>query len=648
MELVELGLTPAEITKLNNKGFHTVEDIQTFFPRKYYDFSEAKPLDVSYANETVAVVGLFNEIQTDKKNGKALLKAKVIEKTTGNKLHVLWIGNYYMKKVIENFVNEDVVVCGKLTYSAEYKTFHMCNPIVFSNHIESKLRIMPVYKKMTGIGEEWMDKMLRKSLDQPYTDFLPAELEKKYKLLSGQDMLNAFHAPSTMEELRNAEKRYIFDDMLHFACDIEAKDRSVSKGSQYNIKSTYGTNKYIKSLPFKLSESQLSAYETMRDMAVNGQRVNSLVQGDVGSGKTVVAFLMMMAMADSGYQSVLMAPTEILASQHYEKLSVAAEKLGYTCAFLHGTLKSKEKKSLYGKIKEGKINFIVGTQSVFSKDVEYKDLALIVVDEEHRFGVEQRRKLTEKAQNGVHSMLMSATPIPRTVANTIYRNSIQVFDLERPAGRQEVQTAIYNVDKKIFEFEEKQIANGRQIYVVCPLIESGDGDALSVEETAEMYNDYFKKNPNIKIGCVTGKMKKDASDEMIAKFKDGEIQILISTTVIEVGVDVPNASTIVINNAERFGLAQLHQLRGRVGRGKYKGYCILKSADKENERLNLLCRSNNGYELALEDVKLRGPGDLLGSEQSGANRSIELILKYPNMYKVAQKEAVQLVNNMKY
>lgn len=640
--LEELGLRKAEITKLNKRDMNTVEDVQNFFPRTYYDFTEVKTMHPSLNEQFVAVVGRFDKLETQKTNETLMLKAKVLEKDTGIKLHVMWIGNYYLKNIIRDWVDEEVVVCGKLTYEDTYHSFHMNNPIIFSNRIKENLKVYPIYTKMSGISEEWMNKLISKALDYKIDDTLPEDLRKRHNLMTRSEAVISMHKPKSMAQLEKAQMRLVYDALYDYASSLYKRELETSKGSVYNIKSVAKVNEFSKMLPFKLTETQKKAFTEMRDLATDGRKINALIQGDVGSGKTVLAFLLMIAMADSGYQSVLMAPTEILARQHYEELKEYADKLGFKCVFLTGSLKQKEKKEIYTMIKDGSVQLIVGTHSVASEQLEYKDLALAIVDEEHRFGVDIEDKLFAKSEKGMHTVSMSATPIPRTITDAIFSESMLIYDLERPAGRQEVQTAIFNNDEKIFDFIENQIKEGRQAYVVCPLIENSDSEArkhvLSVEAVENSYKKRFGAL-GINVCSVTGKTNKEETEDILNRFKEGNIDILISTTVIEVGVNNPNVSTIIISNAEMFGVAQLHQLRGRVGRGKYKGYCVLKSADKENKRLQLLCSSTNGFELAEKDAELRGPGDILGERQSGKNKEIELVLKFPNMYKIAKKEA---------
>lgn len=642
MDLQEIGLTSKEITKLNKKNFFSVEDVQEFYPRKYYDFSHITMLSPKESDNSIAVLGEFKEMEVKKTNNTLMLKAKVYEKGTNIKLNVMWIGNYFFKDIIKNWINMDVLVCGKMTYYEEYHSYHMLNPIVFSPHIKENLRVLPIYKKMSGISEEWMGKVIRGSFAERIDDVLPKDVVDKYGFMDAHAARKVMHWPSSVEQLECAQDRLVFEKLYTFAYALEKRNSMTSRGTVYNITSTAYAKEYIKNLPFLLTDSQKKACNDMLKIANEGRRIQALVQGDVGSGKTAVAAIMMFSFASSGYQSVLMAPTEVLARQHYKEISEYAEKIGVRCVFLTGSLKASEKKSVLKEIKEGTAQIIIGTHSVVSEGVVYKDLALSVVDEEHRFGTAIEEALFEKSDKGMHTITMSATPIPRTIADVIFSGNTSVYDLERPAGRQEIQTCIFNNDTKIYEFIEKQIKEGRQAYVICPLIDSTENSEKrkikSIEQTEGEYKAYFEAK-GISVKAVTGKTKKEESEEILKDFKDGKVQILIATTIIEVGVNNPNASTIIISNAECFGVAQLHQLRGRVGRGGYKGYCVLKSEDRENERLKLICSTTNGFVLAEEDAKLRGPGDILGDRQSGSNKDIELVLKYPDKYEDAIKEA---------
>lgn len=644
--LESIPLTPAEVKKLSSKGFERIQDVQQFFPRKYYDFSHTSSLTPNLNGKYIAVIGKFDKIEIDKKGTVLMLKAKVLTKPDDKKLNVMWIGSFYLKDIIRNWVGEDVIVCGKMTYFEEYHSFHMNNPLVFSTYIDMHKKIMPIYKKMSGISEEWMLNIIKKALKKEIISETPQKYVSKHNLVDIETAYNSMHFPESIEALKKAQTRLVYDELLSFAWDIEKEQRNVSKGTRYNIKSIEKTKSYAAGLSFDLTESQKKTFNSIYRMASGGLRVNALVQGDVGSGKTMIAFLSMIAIAESGYQSVLMAPTEVLAGQHYEKFKEDAETMGFGIEYLRGGMKAKEKKEALKRILLGESKIIIGTHSVLSDAVEYNDLALIVIDEEHKFGVAQEERLLRKASEGVHVINMSATPIPRTIAQTVYGDSVQVYDLELPGRRKEIKTVIMDDQMEIYDFIDRQLGEGSQAYVVCPVIEkSTKKKAMNVIDVFDAYiKRYEMARPGTVIKSVTGKTSSEETEEILKAFHEGKVDILVSTTVIEVGVDNPNATVIVINSAENFGLAQLHQLRGRVGRGSKQGYCILNSQEKDNERLKAIRETTNGYKLAEKDLLLRGPGDILGERQSGTNKQISLAIKYPKIYAAAKDDARELMN----
>lgn len=648
MDLASLGISENRIKQLEKRNLKTVEDIQRFFPRKYYDYSSKTTLRPENAGRHAAVVGTLLSVSTKKTNNTLMVTSKVFEPEAEKILNIVWIGHYYIYKSIKFWLKETVIACGELTYNEEYHAFHMKNPVIFDKQIDKNLRIYPVYKKMTGISAEFMQQLIDSSLGVLTDDPLPGDILNRYHLMPLEDALAALHHPAQIEDIKRARKRFTYEQMLSFALKMEIERREISKGSGYNIKTVKCVQEYIRSLPFELTKSQEAVFAKLKETAYNGIRINALIQGDVGSGKTVIAVMIMLAMADSGYQSVLMTPTALLAAQNYQAIMTAAAPFGFKTAFLTADLKAGEKKKILQGIESGEYQLIVGTHSVMAKDVKYKNLALAVIDEEHKFGVKQRELLFDKFSNGMgmHKISMSSTPIPRTIAETIYGESISVYDMELPAARKTVQTAIFNNDKKIYEFIEKKIREDQQVYVVCPFIDDPDEKAgiQTVEKTTDEYREYFEPLGVI-VESVTGKMNSSEAEEILERFREGKTQILVATSIIEVGVNVPSANIIVINNAERFGLAQLHQLRGRVGRGSAQGYCILKSADKTNKRLEVMCSTSNGYEIAQKDMSLRGTGDILGTDQSGKNDDINLILSYPNMYQYCKKDAVRLADS---
>ncbi len=456
-------------------------------------------------------------------------------------------------------------------------------------------------------------------LPEKIKDTIPEDVRNRYNLIGLKDALLKIHFPETSEDIAASRRRLIFEELLVLVLGLSSIKSMPSKLSSVNIETDY-TDDFLKLLPFKLTNAQYSAIkDCMNDMINNTKAMNRLVQGDVGSGKTMVAAAVAYSCIKNGYQAAMMAPTEILAQQHFQTFDNLFKDTDVKIKLLTGSMTAKQKRLVLLDLSDGEIDFIVGTHSLISENVAFKNLGVVVTDEQHRFGVRQRSDLLEKGQNP-HLLVMSATPIPRTLALMIYGDlDISVIN-ELPPGRQIVDTFLIDDSKRmrVYNFLKKNINEGRQCYIVCPAVENSETGLIGVEEYAEeiqktVFRDYS-------VAVLHGKMKSADKDEIMNKFIDGEINILVSTTVIEVGVNVPNSTIMMIENAERFGLSQLHQLRGRVGRGEYKSYCILVSnagGEEARRRLRALCSTNDGFKIADEDLKLRGPGDFFGSRQHG-------------------------------
>lgn len=647
--LSDIGLQTRTINALNDKNIYTPYDLVRYFPIKYLDYRNIFALPDA-VNKDCAICGYLESFEKKQDNGKTIVGAEIIEESTGERIHVKWFGQSYQFNGVRQFARKEVVVCGKVIKHVRYG-YCISNP--FSYHLREnyKGKIIPVYRKIKNVSEDMLKKSIDKSIDL-MMEPLNNEVLQKSKLMGYQASLRLIHHPvgdsETVEEIiKPAGNRIIFNDMLYFALQLKLDAPNYNKHSTFTVRKSGVLKRITDMLPYELTKDQLNAIYTIKKQMATGNRVNMLIQGDVGCGKTTIALMAMLLIAENGYQSVLLAPTTVLAKQHFEELSAYGNRLGYPVAFLSSECKGKEKKQLLADIKSGKYSLIVGTHSVFSENVEYQSLGLIITDEEHRFGVEQRHALEAKASSGVHVISMSATPIPRTMAEVLYGEQKEIVTIATmPGGRKPVQTAVNRSDEKIFAFIAKQLNLGRQAYVVCPLIEDtedNEGEIESVEATLIKYAEFFEPY-GVKVGCVTGQMDNDLVRATIDKFRRNEIQILVSTTVIEVGVNVPNASVIVINNAERFGLAQLHQLRGRVGRGEHQSYCILKSKDRNNERLVTMEQTTNGFEIAQADIKQRGFGDLFGTAQSGNNHYLDLVIKMPHLYECIKKYAEWLIS----
>lgn len=628
---------------LKKRKMETVEDVCQLFPSKYYDFSFINPLNTGRLDKNYAFVCKLVSYELKKQSSIYIVRCTLHDIYTQNELCVSWFGTTEMYNVLKKDYNpgDTCFIGGKLKASNKKNLFFMSNPIIFKKYDgESDCHIYTAYEKIRGISESNFERIINECLEHAtIPDKVPRELLHKYNLMSKDEAIREMHKPSSVEGVKKAKYRLNMDDLLYFALQLEEKNRNLPAGSAYGIHSLAITTKIIENLPFQLTKDQKSAYEELVNRIRSGKRLNALIQGDVGCGKTILAFLLMFVMADNGFQSVLLAPTQVLASQHYNELKEMAAPYDIDVVYIANGLKKKEREAILKSIEDGSALMIVGTHSVLSKEVKFHDLGLSITDEEHRFGVLQREEITTKAKAGMHTVTMSATPIPRSLSDVLL-STTEVFNIQSmPNGRKPIQTAICASQNTIFQFIKKEIEKGHQAYVVCPLIEDKQGvmeGILSVEQTYTEYANVFGKNA---VAVLNGKMKEDETEKVIRSFKNGEIKILVSTTVVEVGVNVSNATVIVINNAERFGLASLHQLRGRVGRGNSQGYCILNSVHKNNKRLLALCKYKNGFQIAEADYALRGCGNILGTEQSGSNYYVELSMRYPDLFSELQKYA---------
>lgn len=628
---------------LKKRKMETVEDVCQLFPSKYYDFSFINPLNTGRLDKNYAFVCKLVSYELKKQSSLYIVRCTLQDIYTQNELCVSWFGTTEMYNVLKKDYRpgDTCFIGGKLKASNKKNLFFMSNPIIFKKYDgESDCHIYTAYEKIRGISESNFERIINDCLEHAtIPDKVPRELLHKYNLMSKDEAIREMHKPSSVEGVKKAKYRLNIDDLLYFALQLEEKKRNLPAGSVYGIHSLAITTKIIKNLPFQLTKDQKSAYEELVNRIRSGKRLNALIQGDVGCGKTILAFLLMFVMADNGFQSVLLAPTQVLASQHYNELKEMAAQYNIDVVYIANGLKKKEREAILKSIEDGSALMIVGTHSVLSKEVKFHDLGLSITDEEHRFGVLQREEITTKAKAGMHTVTMSATPIPRSLSDVLL-STTEVFNIQSmPNGRKPIQTAICASQNTIFQFIKKEIEKGHQAYVVCPLIEDKQGvmeGILSVEQTYTEYANIFGKNA---VAVLNGKMNEDETEKVIRSFKNGEIKILVSTTAVEVGVNVSNATVIVINNAERFGLASLHQLRGRVGRGNSQGYCILNSVHKNNKRLLALCKYKNGFQIAESDYALRGSGNILGTEQSGSNYYVELSMKYPDLFSELQKYA---------
>lgn len=631
------------VTALKKKKIYTADDMAGFVPRDYHDYRTITPLSQCKDGDFVAVKGRISRV--NKKFGSRYYTIIRIEEEYPRYLNLMYFAQAdYYAKIFGEHIMQEVVVCGKIKVENMYgKVLYSISPAEdFFFNGQFRPFISCVYPNIKGVSDEMRDKLIHRSMDT-VEEPLAWEIMSKHGLMDYRSALSTLHRPTNPEQIQKARERLLFNDLLYFSILFHVGEESDDLTTEIRFDRVSLTQKFMQSLPFKLTADQLNVLNRMVTASRRSERNNVLLQGDVGCGKTIVAAVMMITAYENGFQSVLMAPKEILARQHYEEIAGYAKSLGIGVCFLHSGMKAAERKEIYNQIKSGEISFIIGTHSCLSDQVDYAKLGLIVIDEEHLFGVEQKEKLEEKAVNGVHCLSMSATPVPRSLATVMYGNKKEILQIKtKPAGRLPIQTAVQMTHKNTFPFMEKQIGEGHQCYVVCPAIEDNSAedrpDIVSIEAMYEEYRSYFEPR-GIKIGVVHGKMKKEEIAEVVHGFSENRVQILMSTTVIEVGVNVPNATVMVIEQADRFGLASLHQLRGRVGRSSLQSYCILRSSDPQNERLQVMVKTTDGFEIAEADLQQRGTGNLIGVAQSGANKYVEEMLDHPDIFRWASSVA---------
>ena len=602
-------------------GIYDTDDLLHYYPRNYDEYET--PVDIAeLKEETVQAVSaaVCSGVYVNSVRGRQIISVNIADQS--GKFPVVWFNLPYLKKTLRKgswFVFRGRIVRkqGKL---------EMEHPEIFtpSAYEEILHNLQPIYGLTAGLSNKTVVKMVTQLLETlpMQSEYLPEELKERYRLADINYALKTIHFPKNKEELLVSRKRLVFDEFLLFIISVRRmKEKAEETPNCFPVKETWLTEEVIERLPYSLTNAQLNAWhEIERDLA-GRTMMSRLVQGDVGSGKTILAFLAMFLVADNGYQAALMAPTEVLARQHYEGFLKLMEEQGlsFPTVLLTGSDTAKEKRIAYERIASGEAAIIIGTHALIQEKVEYANLALVITDEQHRFGVKQREALTTRG-NPPNVLVMSATPIPRTLAIILYGDlDISVID-ELPAKRLPIKNCVVNTSyrPKAYSFIEKQVRQGRQAYVICPMVEESEGmDAENVLD----YTQKLKENlpSDIRIEYLHGKMKPKEKNRVMESFAAGEIQVLVSTTVVEVGVNVPNATVMMVENAERFGLAQLHQLRGRVGRGEYQSYCIFiqGNQDQISKRLEILNKSNDGFYIAGEDLKLRGPGDLFGIRQSG-------------------------------
>ncbi len=613
------GIGEQRAKALDKLGIRSLRDLISWFPRRYEDRTETRRVADLVPGETACVAAMVAAppVVSHIRKGLDLVKVRAVDETGA--LDVTFFNQSWLKNSLRT--GETYVFCGKAEGNLLRR--RMANPIVEpEGRREATGRIVPVYPLTAGVSQLILSRSIRQGLDacaDILPDVLPDEVRRRHQLCRAGYAYENIHFPEGPEALELARRRLAFEELFLFTLGLRRLRRRRETAAVEPFRPV-DMESFYQALPFALTEAQRRCVgESLADMA-SGRAMNRLCQGDVGSGKTMVAAACVYFSVKNGRQAALMAPTEILARQHYEGLAPLMEPLGIRCALLTGSNTAKEKRTLAAGLAAGEIDFIVGTHALITGGVEYRRLGLVVTDEQHRFGVGQRAALAGKGDHP-HTLVMSATPIPRTLALILYGDlDVSVID-QLPPGRRPVQTSFVDsrYHPRIYQFLRKLVGEGRQVYIVCPQVAGGEEDDRKAvtEYAAQLQREVF---PDLRVAYVHGKMKPKEKEAVMSAFAAHETDILVSTTVIEVGVDVPNAAVMVVENAERFGLSQLHQLRGRVGRGAWQSYCVLIS-DNQNEetlrRLKVMTQTSDGFKIAEEDLRLRGPGDFFGQRQHG-------------------------------
>ena len=651
MDLNNLKVIGEKTEKLFYKaGVEKVNDLLRYYPRYYDVFEEPVLIRDLECDRTQAIKGTVVREVSVKRVRNLQVVTGYLRDERGDAIKATWFNSPYLKGkltigstfIFRGFVKEN------------YSNFSIEQPKIFgiAEYNKKKGEMQPVYPLVSGLTNNMVQKAVKQALKLVETEeFLPEKIRNKYGLEGLQQAIEHIHYPTDKNQLYSARKRLIFDEFFMFIYNIRnLKDKNTEIHNRHILVEPKEVKTLINNLPYELTNAQKRTWEEIKRDISSTKVMNRLIQGDVGSGKTIIAFFALITAALNNGQGAMMAPTEVLARQHYDNLIelIKEHNINVNPVVLVGSMTAKEKREAYKVIESGDADIIIGTHALIQEKVNYNNLTMVVTDEQHRFGVRQREAISEKGEHP-HIMVMSATPIPRTLAIIMYGDlDISVID-ELPANRLPIANCVVGTDYRpnAYDFMTKQIAKGRQVYVICPTVEYSEAvEGENVIEYAEKLKRIMPVSVNIEF--LHGRMKPAEKNEIMDRFANNQIQILVSTTVVEVGVNVPNATVMMVENAERFGLAQLHQLRGRVGRGKYQSYCIFinGSGKKEAlERLNILCKSNDGFLIANEDLKLRGPGDFFGVRQSGDFEfRLGDIMNDANILKQAS-ESVELILN---
>lgn len=612
--------TAALFGKIN---VYTVDDLIRHYPRDYETYDAPVSIRETSPGSVQAVYGQITAIPNVKKVRNLSILNAILKDDNGDSIQLTFFNMPFLKKVLKP--GGFYLFRGLVQQRGTHKIMEQPRMFTWDEYRQKSGRLLPRYALTKGLTNQTVQKSVAQALEYypPEKEYLPQVILQKYPMLSHREAVYALHFPESREELLTARNRMVFEEFFSFLLVLRKnKELAAKTENHFPMYETADTVRFLEQLPFPLTKAQKKVWGELREDMGSPYAMNRLIQGDVGSGKTILAVLALLMCAANGYQGAMMAPTEVLAVQHFETISSYVKKYGiaFRPVLLTGSMTAKEKREAYAKIASGEANLIIGTHALIQEKVEYSSLALVVTDEQHRFGVRQRETLAAKG-SVPHVLVMSATPIPRTLAIILYGDlKVSVID-ELPANRLPIKNCVVGTSyrPKAYEFIAKEVAAGRQAYVICPMVEEGESEDL------ENVVDYTEKlravlPPSVQVAYLHGKMRPADKNRIMEEFAAKEIDVLVSTTVIEVGINVPNATVMMVENAERFGLAQLHQLRGRVGRGEFQSYCIFIStseAKETMERLQILNHSNDGFHIASEDLKLRGPGDIFGIRQSG-------------------------------
>ncbi len=650
MDLKGIGEKNAALFhKLN---IETIDDLLHHFPREYQMYPKAEGLrgKSNESGKRAVMATVKTSPSVSRARGTSLLKFQAVD-LNGQSVWISFFHMPYLKNSIKP--GKTYIFYGSVHYKNQLA--YMSHPKMFSPEEYQKLEgvLLPVYTRTKGLTDQTIHKHCMNALKQveEWEEYLPENICTKNAFLPVAESLHKIHAPQSLDEAMQARKRFAYEEFLLFLLAVKSQNSAVRSKNTHAMIETSDVGFLLEKLPYDLTRSQLDAYEQIKADMLGETCMNRLLQGDVGSGKTIVAIMALLLCVSNGYQGAMMAPTEVLAVQHMETIQkmIRDYQLPFKPVLLTGAQTAKEKREIYALIESGEANLVIGTHALIQDGVIFKKLALVITDEQHRFGVKQREKLVSKGGN-IHTIVMSATPIPRSLALILY-GDLDITEMkEVPSDRLPIKNCVVNQNYRqtAYKFMQEEIQKGHQIYIICPMAEPGVMEELeNVVDYSKSIRAYFKDD--VQIAHLHGKMKPKQKAEIMENFAEGKIDILVSTTVIEVGINVPNATVMMVENAERFGLATLHQIRGRVGRGDAQSYCIFMETEeknRKNERLEILNHSNDGFEIANEDLKLRGPGDFMGIEQSGVFH-----FKYADIYhdadmlKCAASDVTKILEN---